>query len=383
MNNILFILPSYRYGGTMTSFKNLLLLVHSDYNISVKAIVNEDDAYGFIGKYANVLDKRKPQSQTIQGDVYGQPKKRVIAKLGKDFLSKIGIDLAPMMLKRMANRLDCSNYDAVIGFQEGYATYFVSQTNAKVKIAWIHSIYSRLIGLESKTNIKSYNNIDKIVCVSNTAKNDFIRTDPSQKSKLHMVMNGLDVNQVKNQSECKIPEKRHDSIDVISVGRIDPIKRFSKIPSITDEIRKKGLNITWHIVGGIADTKEYELLQSEIKKYHLEESVILAGQYPNPYPYIKRSRLLGCLSSSETFNYTLAEARTLGVPVVTTDFPAAQEFVDNGVNGFITPIEQIGNVIFDLLSHPNKYQAAKESISHYEYNNAIVKEQFKSLLNNV
>ncbi len=43
-----------------------------------------------------------------------------------------------------------------------------------------------------------------------------------------MVMNGLDVNQVKNQSECKIPEKRHDSIDVISVGRIDPIKRFSK-----------------------------------------------------------------------------------------------------------------------------------------------------------
>lgn len=40
-------------------------------------------------------------------------------------------------------------------------------------------------------------------------------------------------------------------------------------------------------MGGIADTKEYELLQSEIKKYHLEESVILAGQYPNPYPYIK------------------------------------------------------------------------------------------------
>lgn len=56
MNNILFILPSYRYGGTMTSFKNLLLLVHSDYNISVKAIVNEGDAYDFIGKYANVLD---------------------------------------------------------------------------------------------------------------------------------------------------------------------------------------------------------------------------------------------------------------------------------------------------------------------------------------
>ena len=52
MNNILFILPSYRYGGTMTSFKNLLLLVHSDYNISVKAIVNEGDAYDFIGKYA-------------------------------------------------------------------------------------------------------------------------------------------------------------------------------------------------------------------------------------------------------------------------------------------------------------------------------------------
>lgn len=381
MNSILFILPSYRYGGTMTAFKNLLLLVHSDFNISVKAIVNEGDEYDFIGQYANILDKRKPQIN--RNEVYGLPKDRLIAKFGKNLLLKMGIDIAPIILKKMAKRLDCSSYDAVIAFQEGYATYFVSQTNAKVKIAWMHSIYSRLVGLDSKTNIKAYNKCDKIVCVSKTAENDLIRTDPAKKEKVYVVMNGLDVIQVKEQSEFKMPDKNHEHIDVISVGRIDPVKRFSKIPSITDEIRKKGLNIIWYIVGGIADTNEFDLLQSEIKKYHLEKSVILGGLYSNPYPILKRSKLLVCLSSSETFNYTLAEARTLGVPVVTADFPAAQEFVDNRVDGFITPISQIGNVIFDLLAHPDKYQEAKENISNYEYNNSIVKEQFSALIGSI
>ena len=65
MKKILFVLPSYRYGGTMTSFKNLLLLIHKDYDIHVKAIVNEGDAYDFVSQYSQVLDHRVTETTLV------------------------------------------------------------------------------------------------------------------------------------------------------------------------------------------------------------------------------------------------------------------------------------------------------------------------------
>lgn len=362
----------------MTSFKNLLLLIHKDYDIHVKAIVNEGDAYDFISQYSHVLDHR------VTGSTLAAPNnpsiKRRFAKGAKDLLSNIGFDIAPLILKRQAKRFDCCSYDAVIAFQEGYATYFVSQTNAKNKIAWIHSIYSRLVTIEKKAALIAYDNMDKIVCVSQTAKNDLIDTRNSSQDSVHVVYNALDSGRVLAMSKEDVGLADFDGVSIISVGRIDPVKRFSRIPSIVAALKSKGLKVRWSIVGGIAVQSEYDLLQSEILKYKVTDDVILKGQCANPYPYIKHSDLLVCLSSSETFNYTLAEARTLGGPVVTTDFPAAMEFVKHGENGYISPIDDIAETIYQILSNEELYKNAKQQVADYEYDNGLILSQFDNLL---
>lgn len=379
MKKILFVLPSYRYGGTMTSFKNLLLLINKDYDIHVKAIVNEGDAYDFISQYSQVLDHRVTETTLVATN---RPSiKRRFAKGAKDLLSNIGFDIAPLILKRQAKRFDCSSYDAVIAFQEGYATYFVSQTNAKNKIAWIHSIYSRLVTIEKKAALKAYDNVDKIVCVSQTAKGDLIDTRNNCQDSVHVVYNALDSGRVLAMAKENVDLADYDGVSIISVGRIDPVKRFSRIPSIVAALKSKGLKVRWTIVGGIAVQSEYDLLQSEILKYKVTDDVILKGQCANPYPYIKHSDLLVCLSSSETFNYTLAEARTLGVPVVTTDFPAASEFVEHGVNGCIATIDNVVNEIYSLFAGEGKYQKAKKDVAEFEYDNRLIKLQLAGLLN--
>lgn len=362
----------------MTSFKNLLLLIHKDYDIYVKAIVNEGDAYEFITQYSHVLDHRNMGSILTSNN---KPSiKRRIAKGVKDLLSSVGFDLAPLILKCQAKRFDCSSYDAVIAFQEGYATYFVSQTNAKNKIAWIHSIYSRLVTIEKKTAIKAYDSVNKIVCVSQTSRKDLVDTRNSNKDSVHVVYNALNLERVLSMSKENVDQVDFNFVNIISVGRIDPVKRFSKIPSILAFLRDKGLKVHWTIVGGIAVQSEYDLLKSEIQKYKVANNVILKGQCANPYPYIKHSDLLVCLSSSETFNYTLAEARTLGVPVVTTDFPAALEFVEHGKNGYISSIDGIADEIYRIASDSLCYREAKNAVSKYEYSNEIIKSQFSGLL---
>lgn len=363
----------------MTSFKNLLLLIHNDYDIYVKAIVNEGDAYDFISQYSHMLDQRDRSSTTVV-PICRPSVKRRIAKRAKDILSSIGLDMSFLVLKRQSKKFDCQSYDAVIAFQEGYASYFVSQTNAKNKIAWIHSIYSRLVKIEKKAAINVYDNVNKIVCVSRTAKSDFVNTRNNNKDSVYVVYNALDSERVISMSKENVGMVSFDGINIISVGRIDPVKRFPKIPSIVASLRDKGLKVRWIIVGGIAVQAEYELLQSEILKYNVVDDVILKGQCANPYPYIKNSDLLVCLSSSETFNYTLAEARTLGVPVVTTDFPAASEFVENGKNGFISSIDGIADVIFRIVCDASLFKESQVAISKYTYDNGIIKKQFSNLL---
>ena len=133
-------------------------------------------------------------------------------------------------------------------------------------------------------------------------------------------------------------------------------------------------------MGGIADNTEYDTIVKRIGESALEDVVTLEGQMSNPYPAIKNSDLLVCLSSSETFNYTLTEARILGVPVVSADFPAAKEFVKDGQDGIITSIDKMTDAISVFIVDKDYYRMQKEALREYHYDNEVVVEGFRKLI---
>ena len=80
-------------------------------------------------------------------------------------------------------------------------------------------------------------------------------------------------------------------------------------------------------------------------------------------------------------NYTIAEAKAIGIPVVSTDFPCAYEFVENEKTGLILPIEQIADGIRRMLNDKNLYSKFKNSlVSNNDYHYKT-KEQFELLIN--
>ena len=141
MHRLLFVLPAFRYGGTMTSFENLLMLLNKeDYEIDVYAIVDEGESRDRIAKNANIINKDRKTHADQKSSRFSF---RHIAKRVKDVLAKMGCDFGPYYIRKMAQRFNCDKYDAVIAYQEGYPTTFVANVKAKYKIAWIHSMYSR------------------------------------------------------------------------------------------------------------------------------------------------------------------------------------------------------------------------------------------------
>lgn len=88
----------------------------------------------------------------------------------------------------------------------------------------------------------------------------------------------------------------------------------------------------WYCIGEGNSRKEYE---STIKDNKLEKDFILLGSISNPYPYIKCSDIYVQTSRHEGYCLTLAEAKCLCKPIVTTNFIGAYEQIEDGINGFI------------------------------------------------
>ena len=375
MKRLLIVTPSFNTGGTTTSLINLLPLLPRDkYKVDVFPISNTGSAGNTIAKYATLLVPNSIEIESNRNNAKVKAYNFTVAtvKTIKRALCKIGIDISPLFLKRTAEQLQRGNYDIVIAFQEGHPTSLVKHISGPLKVAWVHSIYSRFsAALDKKKLLNDYERFDKIVCVSNIATEDMRNEVPSLADKIYTVYNGLNIERIEELSKEFIV--KNNKFTLISIGRIDPVKRFSEIPPIARMIKDKGVSFVWTIIGGIADEKEAVLLKERISKYKLEDCVSWIGEKTNPYPFLQSSDLLVCLSSSETFNYTLAEARALNVPIITTDFPAAKEFVNNNVSGIIAPIEKIGDTIYELITDSCLYNRIKQgSNKDVEWNKQVI-----------
>lgn len=378
MMKLLFVLPYYKIGGTLTSFSNLIPLIDKKkYEISAFSLTNDVDDTTALPKGVSYLGLETGTSKNASK--WNRLKRKVISylKRGKRLLTKLGYDPSEIVFKKMAKSLS-GRYDVVIAFQEGQATKMAQYISAQQKIAWVHCMYNRFKSMGNETDIDAYNRYDKIVCVSHTAAKDMINCEPQWREKIHVVYNAVDTTRVNEKAAEGIEFEKE--INLVSIGRIDPVKRFSFIPGIASQLKKMGLDFNWWVIGGVAVQDEYDKLLREIKQLNVDDYVHLLGPLSNPYPYIKSSDLLVCLSSSETFNYTIAEAKAIGVPVVTSDFPCALEFVEHERTGLIMPIDKMADGIKRILEDKILYSDIHTHLISNRNQNSITKEQFETLL---
>jgi len=79
------------------------------------------------------------------------------------------------------------------------------------------------------------------------------------------------------------------------------------------------------------------------------------------------------LSLSEACPMIFNEAKILQIPIVSSDFGSAKEFINNGVDGIISPIEEFPEVIYQMMSNAMKYQNIKLNLAKFIYINDVIK----------
>ena len=380
MKKILFIVTYLDTGGITTSLINLL------------SILNHVEVDVFAMSHQGIFSNELPNCKLLKKDWLlnslisrfnqSEWQLKTISIITKLIDRLTRGKLRDYAFKRVTAKIEKeTSYDAVIGFSEGIPTILATYFACQNKIAWIHCDYTSYIKQNKIDEAHIYKNFKHIICVSNFTKNSFINSYPTFKDKTIYIYNVLDTEQIRAKANSFKPEMDSRSLNIISVGRIDPVKRFSAIPEIASKIIANGFNIKWRIIGPIAIEDEYNKLIDGIRKFNLESSIELLGEMSNPYPYILCSNLLVSTSISEACPYVINEAKTLHTPVLCTDFGSSHEFISNGKTGIISPIELMDKAFIELFSNDHTlYDLIKNNLNSYEYNNNSIIAQFKEIL---
>lgn len=381
MKRLLFIIPAFNHGGTNRSLLNILsCLDDKDYIKDVFALSHMGPYREILAPYT-VLNRSLLLSAIfesydhIRQESWGEKSKKTLVKLlFRGLKAVVGEKALEWSYRRAAKRIGRMNYDTVVAMQEERATHFTSHIKTR-KVAWIRSDYDNYYALAPQNEEHIYTRFDHIICVSAFTREVFIRRYPSLESKCHGIHNMIDYKSIIALSQdVGEMDKRFttDSFCIISIGRLSPVKQFNIIPHLAAQLKKDECSLRWYIIGS---GEEEQSIQNQIDEHQVADMVFLLGQKNNPYPYLKRANLLVCTSASEACPNVINEARILHVPVVTTDFGSAPEFIDNGTNGIIVSQENLKSAIQEMIKNPEFYQQIKSNISHFKYSNdSILKE---------
>ena len=254
-------------------------------------------------------------------------------------------------------------YHTPISFPTGYV---IDNINAKQKIIYIHcdmDQYKRFKEWKEMFAMNKcyYKRYDKICCVSNQAKEKFLRYYPKCACKTEVFYNILDKNEIEKKAmdKCSL-EYENDYFKIVTVGRLSKEKGQAIIPKVLKKLINTNIKVKWYCVG---DGDLRKNIEKEAIELGIQQNLILLGNQKNPYPYIKNTDLYVQTSIYEGFCITLAEAKILNKPIVTTNFVGVNDQIINGKNGIIVEAneEEIYNAIKKLFND-------KELRSKFELN---------------
>lgn len=377
---ILFVMPSFGIGGTTVSTKNLIMLLKERGYCCVVLPLRPRGELSEL--YDNVLQIKTPFAVRSLVSEKWNAKGSLTQRIGAIGLRLIRSISKSWADRLMGNALDRAirnqSFDAVIACQEYTTTQLVSYVRHPNKIAWIRCDYKRLFDLSKKKNAY-YDSFKSIVCVAEETCNRFKTIYPEYVGKTFCIPNPQASSFLKERAKETVIEPRfkNDKFTIVSVGRLDPVKRFTMIAPIAKELIESGVDFKWYLIG---DGPERKKIEDSIAQYQVDENVKMLGFQTNPYFFMGRADLLVCLSSSEACPRAVNEAKILGLPTASTDFPTIYEFIEDRETGWICPIEEMAKKISEIMSNQKEYLSVKNNLKDFSFDNEPLLEQIESVL---
>lgn len=270
----------------------------------------------------------------------------------------------PIKLKKF---LKNKNYDVVIDFSYNLFNYKM-KFDVPV-IGWAHFGAISHENNNIKNDIKEgqkYKKYDKIIAICEEMRDEFVNELGIEANKVEMIYNAIDIEKIKKKSEEKNDElEKYLKEDyILQVSRMVPQKQPEELIEVYRELKKRGIKEKLYYVG---NGKSYSEVQEKIKKYNLENDIILLGQQLNPYPFFKNAKLFLHTAKHEGIPTVLIESMALDTVVSAYSCPTGVKELlgENDEYGALSPLNDRRTIVektFELLNNEEKYDEYKSKI---------------------
>ena len=153
-----------------------------------------------------------------------------------------------------------------------------------------------------------------------------------------------------------------DGLRILTVGRLHYQKAYDlAIPALA-ELRRRGHNVRWYVIG---EGAEEDNLRALIRQNGVEDSFILLGTTPNPYPFIAGCDIYSQASRFEGWCIALAESLVLARPVLASRCAGNEEQVTDGETGVLIDLstENIVEGMEKLITSPELREKFTRNLS--------------------
>lgn len=362
---ILIVMSTLHLGGAETALLGLLeALDYEIFDVDLFLHRHEGELLPFLPKQVNLLPENSDYvclaesvEQTLKrgklflvmGKAWGLLQGRLKesgggASIKGDYMFKSVVPFLPLICPE-------KEYDLAISFI--FPHYIVpTKVRTKRKVAWIHTDYASVI-LDVKSQLKMWEKYEKIISISESVSKSFQKVFPSLANRLEIIENILPESYIREKAKEEVSdfeERYNDEINLLSIGRFSYPKNFDNVPDICHRIREQGVNVKWYLIGYGCDEK---LIQQKIVETGMQNYVIILGKKDNPYPYIKACDIYVQPSRYEGKSVAVREAQLLGKPVIITAYPTSRSQLQDGVDGFIVPMdnEECAQSIVQLIKN--------------------------------
>ena len=366
MKKVLFVLPALNIGGAEKSIIDLFENIdYSKYDMNLLLLAERGVLAERINRNVTIIEldeSSKCLFKTLSSSYKYLMKNKQISILVKKILLSfikrlssivpaININhLTWFLIKKYLRKFE-NTYDFAVAYLQGLSEYYVvDKVVAKNKILWMHTSFIAH-STNNKFETKYINAYDKIVCVSEAARLDFIKLFPNKKSACFTFYNIIDRKKI--EENAKLPmeiEFDENYFNIVSIGRLHECKGYDLSIRAIAKLAKE-YKIRFYIIG--SGSIKNKLIQ-QIKGLGLDSVCYLLGVKENPYPYMLNADIILQASRYEGFCIVLSESKVLRKPIITTDFFGAKEQIINNKTGMIIDcnVNSIYNSIKKCLDNP-------------------------------
>lgn len=388
---ILFVIDSLSIGGAEKSLTTLLsMLDYSRYDVDLQLSVNSGSLLEFIPPQVRILPEI-PYLEFLRKNLKEQLLTFNPIKLIPGFVySYISRRRQPSPIAQSCLYWKCvkrcvernnQQYDVAIAYGQGLPTFYVvDKVKAHKKFAWVNACYSPT-GKSQKYLKKYYDTVDKIIPVSDGVKNILSEIYPEYINKMYVIWDIVNPELILKMSESEAKIKFDNTKPtIITLSRLDKGDKGMDITlQVAKILKDRGLNASWHILG---HGPYFHEMKKFISENHLSDFLYLDGPLNNPYPYLKEATIYVQTSRAEGFGLSLAEARLLNKPIVTTPYNGVENQIVPNRNGIVASFspEDIADKIIRLLADRDMYDQISNNLMVEKKGNIEEIEKIYSLL---